>query len=85
MHPRPVLLLPRFSTSLGPFGLVMRRQPLSRRPTQKAPSIGLATAEKPGGTACLEPEPSICHSGLDPLDCRDSDPSGSHRMIRTRA
>lgn len=78
------LLFPN-TPSLGPSGLVMRRQPLSPRPTQKSPSVGLAAAEKPGGTACLEPEPSICHSGLDPLDCRDGDPSGSQRMIEIRA
>jgi hypothetical protein len=42
---------------------------------------GPAAAESLDGTASLKPEPSICHSGFDPLDCRDGDhSSGGHRI-----
>ena len=42
---------------------------------------GPAAAESLDGTASLKPIPSICHSGFDPLDCRDGDHSfGGHRI-----
>ncbi len=42
---------------------------------------GPAAAESLDGTASLKPEPSICHSGFDPLDCRDGDHSSrGHRI-----
>jgi hypothetical protein len=42
---------------------------------------GPAAAESLDGTASLKPEPSICHSGFDPLDYRHGDhSSGEHRI-----
>ena len=89
MPPQLVLLLPRFSTifPLHSFS----QHPLARSfwfrhaPSTPPASPASPQLKVPGGTACLEPKPSICHSGLDPLDCRDGDPSGSHRMIEMRA
>jgi hypothetical protein len=42
---------------------------------------GSVVAESLDGTASLKLKPSICHSGFDPLDCRDGDhSSGGHRI-----
>ena len=49
--------------------------------THPGSSVGLAAAENLDDAAGLKPEPSIYHSGLDALDCRDGDHSSESRRI----
>jgi hypothetical protein len=49
--------------------------------THLGSSVGLAAAENLDDAAGLKPEPSIYHSGLDALDCRDGDHSSESRRI----
>jgi hypothetical protein len=49
--------------------------------THPESSVGLAAAKNLDDAAGLKPEPSIYHSGLNTLDCRDGDHSSESRRI----
>jgi hypothetical protein len=74
-----------FPSSRPSSSSVLRRKPLLPRPTQNAPSSASPQLEIPDCTTCLKPDPSMHHSGFDSLDCRDGDPTVSHRITEIRA